>query len=57
MRDMDSLPPASTTSTPPHSSSCAPDQIACRPLPHRRLTVNAGVLVSSPAASATARAL
>jgi hypothetical protein len=37
--------------------SVAADQIACRPEPHSRLTVYAGMFAGTPAVNATRRAL
>ena len=48
-RLIDSAPPATTTSASPVWIVCAADTIAWTPVPHRRLTVKAGVSFGIPA--------
>ena len=45
---MFSAPPPTATSASPSTIVCAAETIACRPLPHRRLSVSAGVSTGSP---------
>ena len=47
-RLIDSAPPATATSQSPSLIAWAADTIACRPLPHSRLTVKAGVSTGRP---------
>ena len=55
-RLIDSAPPATATSASPVWIICAAVTIACRPLPHRRLTVSAGDSFGIPALIPTTRA-
>src|SRR5215471_12776176 len=54
-RLIDSAPPATATSQSPSMMACAADTIACRPLPHRRLRVRAGVPTGRPPLTAATR--
>ena len=45
---MFSAPPATATSASPSMIVCAAVMIACRPLPHSRLSVSAGVSTGRP---------
>ena len=54
---IDSAPPASATSASPFSIACVAETIACRPRPHRRLTVSAGASLGTPALIPTTRAM
>ena len=54
-RLIDSEPPATATSQSPSLIACAADTIACRPLPHSRLTVKAGVSTGRPPLTAATR--
>src|SRR3954452_11710223 len=54
---MDSAPPASTTSASPTWMAWAAETIACTPVPQRRLTVNAGASLGTPALIPTTRAM
>src|SRR5215469_7271549 len=54
-RLIDSAPPATATSQSPSRIAWAADTIACSPLPHRRLTVNAGVSTGRPPLTAATR--
>src|SRR5712691_5608406 len=54
-RLMDSAPPATATSQSPSLIAWAADTIACRPLPHSRLTVKAGVCTGRPPLTAATR--
>ena len=56
-RLIDSAPPATATSASPVAIVCAAETIACTPVPHRRLTVNAGTSLGMPAFIATTRAM
>jgi hypothetical protein len=56
-RLMHSAPPATAASASPCSTSWAAETIACRPLPHRRLTVRAGVSTGRPPFTAATRAM
>jgi hypothetical protein len=47
-RLIDSAPAPTTQSVSPSMMCWAADTIACRPLPHRRLTVRHGVPIGSP---------
>src|SRR5271165_1945064 len=49
---MDSAPPATARSQSPRVIAWAADTIACRPLPHSRLRVNAGVPTGKPPVTA-----
>src|SRR6516165_9812665 len=55
-RLIDSAPPATATSQSPSQIACEADTIACRPLPHSRFSVNAGVCTGSPPLIAATRA-
>lgn len=55
-RLMFSEPPAIATSASPSMIVCAADTIACRPEPHRRFTVSAGVCCATPPLTAATRA-
>src|SRR6266700_1122001 len=55
-RLIDSAPPATAASASPSLMACAADTIACNPLPHSRLTLNAGVSTGSPPLTAATRA-
>ena len=50
-----SAPPATATSQSPSIRCCTAETIACRPEPHRRLTVRQGVPTGSPASIAATR--
>src|SRR6516162_2106340 len=54
-RLIDSAPPATATSASPSAMACVADTIACRPLPHSRFTVNAGVSTGRPPLTAATR--
>ena len=56
-RLIDSAPPARATSASPVLIACAAETIACTPLPHSRLTVNAGASFGMPALIPTTRAM
>ena len=50
-----SVPPATAVSVSPSRMYCAADTIACMPLPHSRLTVNAPVSCGRPPLTAHSR--
>jgi hypothetical protein len=54
--DIDSIPPATTTSMSPSLTDCAANATARRPEPHTMLTVKAETSTGSPALSAACRA-
>lgn len=54
-RLMLSAPPPMATSTSPSRMVCAALTTACRPEPHRRLTLNAGVSAGTPPSRAATR--
>src|SRR6266542_6639042 len=54
-RLIDSAPPATAASASPSLMACAADTIACNPLPHSRLTLNAGVSTGRPPFTAATR--
>ena len=56
LRLMFSAPPASAVSASPSMIVCAAPTIACRPLPHSRFTVTAGVSCGRPPLMAATRA-
>ncbi len=56
-RLIDSAPPATATSASPVAIVCAAETIAWTPVPHRRLTVNAGTSLGMPAFIPTTRAM
>ena len=53
---MHSAPPATAASASPSRIAWAAETIACRPLPHSRLSVSAGVSTGSPPLTAATRA-
>ena len=54
-RLIDSAPPATAASASPSMMAWAAETIACRPLPHSRFTVNAGVSTGRPPLTAATR--
>ena len=54
-RLMDSAPPATATAASPSMMAWAAETMACSPLPHRRFTVNAGMVTGRPPLTAATR--